>query len=209
MQRPNFLIIDDFLANPYDVRQQALTLNYDPKFKKGNYPGLLSTTPLPVEALEQTVSNIIRTPVSAAPHTSHGHCRLTMSGDKGRSGVHIDPCFYSGILYLSLPEHCRGGTDFFRHRRTGLEAVPATQLDLVKTGYKDRNALIEDVINKDTTQASKWERTMRAPMRFNRLILFSPWMFHNAGPAFGKTAETGRLVCLLFFATKTPPKTLS
>jgi len=37
-------------------------------------------------------------------------------------------------------------------------------------------------------------------MRFNRLILFSPWMFHNSGAAFGDRPENGRLVHLMFFA---------
>lgn len=200
--RPSFLIIDDFLSNPLDVRRQALDLNYDPALKKGNYPGLLSDRPLDVQSLDQTISKLINVPVTGDLATSHGHCRLTLSGDKGRSGVHIDPCFYSGILYLSLPEHCRGGTDFFRHRRTGLESVPKTELDLMKSGYPNRNSLIEDVINKDTRKMSRWERIFRAPMRFNRLILFDPWMFHNAAPSFGHDLETGRLVCLLFLAKK-------
>ena len=201
--RPNFMIIDDFLSNPHDVRRQALSLNYDPSLKSGNYPGVLSATALDVSAAEQSVSKLLGTPLTATPGTSHGHCRVTLSGDSGKSGVHIDPCFYSGILYLSLPEHCRGGTDFFRHKRTGLESVPLTEMDLVKAGYSDPNAVVEDVVNKDTLRTSQWERTMRAPMRFNRLILFSPWMFHNSAPGFGKTLDTGRLVCLLFFSPKT------
>lgn len=199
---PSFLIIDDFLSNPYDVRRQALGLNYDPQNKNGNYPGLISTQALPTEALDKAVSKIMGTNLQPAPNTSHGHCRLTFAGDKGVSGVHVDPCFYSGILYLSLPEHCRGGTDFFRHRRTGLEKVPTSQTELVTSGYKDPNVLIEDVVNKDTTKISRWEKTMRAPMRFNRLILFNPMMFHNAAPPFGRDAESARLVCLLFFAPK-------
>ena len=202
--RPNFLIIDDFLANPQDVRRQALALDYDPKFKNGNYPGLISTRALPTEGINKTVSKIIGTPVTGDTRTTHGHCRLTLSGDKGRSGVHIDPCFYSGILYLSDEKHCRGGTDFFRHRKTGLEQVPNSEMKLLQSGYDNPNTLIEDVVNKDTLRQSQWERTMRAPMRFNRLILFNPWMFHNAGPAFGKSPETGRLVCLLFFAAARP-----
>lgn len=196
---PSFLIIDDFLSNPHDVRRQALALDYDPKFKKGNYPGLISTRPLQIGVLNKTVSNIIGTKVKAAPNTSHGHCRLTKGGDKGRSGVHIDPCFYSGILYLSLPEHCKGGTDFFRHRRTGLETLPSNETQMIASGYDTMDSLVEDVVNKDTNSTTKWERTLRAPMRFNRLILFNPWLFHNAGPGFGTSSETSRLVCLLFF----------
>ena len=196
---PSFLMVDDFLADPHEARRQALALNYDPKLKNGNYPGLLSETPLPIGGLERSVSKLLGTEVRGAKGTVHGQCRLTRRNDKGLSGVHIDPAFYSGILYLSAPEHCRGGTDFYRHRRTGLERVPTQQVDVVRAGYDDVNALIEDVVNADTLKSSKWERTFTAPMRFNRLILFSPWMFHNSGAGFGDSIETGRLVYLMFF----------
>lgn len=197
---PSLLIVDDFLADPHGARRQALALNYDPANASGNYPGRMSATKLPVQGLEQSVSKIVGAPLKPQPDTSHGYCRLTLKKDKGRTGVHIDPAFYSGILFLSRPEDCRGGTDFFRHRRTGLEAVPRDPARIAATGYSDINALIEDVVNKDTFSQGKWERVMRVPMRFNRLILFSPWVFHNAAGGFGDNAENGRLVQLMFFA---------
>ena len=197
---PSVIIQDDFLSDPYAARRLALALDYDPAFKQGNYPGLLSTTPLTVGGLEDGVSRLVGTAVRPQPGTTHGHCRLTLAGDKGLSGVHIDPCFYSGILYLSRPEHCRGGTDFYRHKRTGLDRVPTNPIDIVRAGYDDINRLIEEVVNQDTNKPARWERSFTVPMRFNRLVLFSPWMFHNSGRGFGSDAETGRLVQLMFFA---------
>jgi hypothetical protein len=201
---PTLVIQDDFLPDPMAARRAALALNYDPKFKAGNYPGLLSTDPLPIQGLDEAVSRLVGTPVTAQTGTSHAHCRITLGGEKGLSGVHIDPCFYSGILYLSLPEHCRGGTQFFRHKRTGLERVPTDPLQMVAAGYSDINQLIEEVVNQDTLKPAKWERSLTVPMRFNRLILFSPWMFHNSGPGFGTSPDTGRLVYLMFFAAAGP-----
>jgi hypothetical protein len=197
---PSFVMIDDFLQNPHDARARALGLGYDPASKNGNYPGLTSTRAMPIPGLDEAVSRVVGAPVTGAPGTLHGHCRLTLKGDRGASGVHVDPAFYSGILYLSLPEHAAGGTDFYRHRRTGLERVPADPLDVMRAGYDTHDALVEDVVNADTLKPAKWERVFTAPMRFNRLILFSPWMFHNSGAGFGTTPETGRLVYLLFFA---------
>jgi len=197
---PSLLIIDDFISDPMAARKAALALNYDPDNKHGSYPGHISTKPLEIQGLNERVSNIINAPVKAAPDTSHGHCRITLKGDKGRSGVHIDPAFYSGILYLSLPKDCKGGTEFFRHKRTGLERIPTEMSAIKQAGYENINTLIEDVVNKDTMHPAKWALTMRVPMRFNRLILFSPWMFHNSGVAFGKSHEDGRLVNLMFFA---------
>ena len=199
---PALMIIDDFLTDPHAVRAAALGLGYDPALKAGNYPGLLSDRPLAIRGLDAAVSARIGVPVAPMAGTSHGHCRLTLAGDKGASGVHIDPCFYSGILYLSLAEHARGGTDFFRHRPTGLDRIPTTDLALAQSGFADVNAAIAQTVNADTLKPARWEKLMTVPMRFNRLLLFSPWLFHNAAPGFGKTLVNGRLVMLLFFARR-------
>ncbi|PTS86990.1 hypothetical protein DBR17_06715 [Sphingomonas sp. HMWF008] len=201
---PSLLIIDDFLADPHGVRRAALGLGYDPALKQGNYPGLLSNNPLEIKGMDAAVAARIGVPVAPMAGTSHGHCRLTLAGDKGASGVHIDPCFYSGILYLSLAEHARGGTDFFRHRPTGLDRVPTTDLALLESGFGDVNALVERVVNADTLKPARWEKVMTVPMRFNRLVLFSPWLFHNSAPGFGRSGADGRLVMLLFFAQGRP-----
>ena len=200
---PSLLIVDDFLTDPYAVRRAALGLGYDPSLQHGNFSGLNSTRAFDTAPIDAAVSRLLGTKLGPASGTQHGHCRLTGKGAKGRSGVHIDPAAYSGILYLSRPEDCAtplaGGTDFFRHKRTGLEAVPQDPAKIAASGYGDINALVEDVVNKDTANAAKWERTMRVPARFNRLLLFSPWQFHNAAPGFGTTPEDSRLVMLLFF----------
>ena len=201
---PSLLIIDDFLADPHGVRRAALGLGYDPALKDGNYPGLLSDVPLEINGFDAAVAARIGVPVAPMAGTTHGHCRLTLAGDKGASGVHIDPCFYSGILYLSLPEHARGGTDFFRHRPTGLDRVPTTDLALLESGFGDVNDLVERVVNADTLKPARWEKVMTVPMRFNRLVLFSPWLFHNSAPGFGRSGADGRLVMLLFFAQGRP-----
>lgn len=203
---PSLTIIDDFLADPWAARRAALALDYAAPGAGGNYPGRDSTKPLPMDGIDAAVSRHFGIELTGAKGTEHGHCRITLKSDKGRSGVHIDPAFYSGILYLSRPEDCAkpgaGGTDFFRHKRTGLERVPPNGADLAASGYDTFDDLITDVVNKDTTQPARWERVLRVPMRFNRLVLFSPWQFHNAAPAFGTEPENARLVALLFFGRK-------
>jgi hypothetical protein len=36
-------------------------------------------------------------------------------------------------------------------------------------------------------------------MKYNRLVLFRPWIFHNAGPGFGDSVENGRVIYPLFY----------
>lgn len=199
MPLPTLLMLDDFVANPHELRRQALALGYSVAGEAGNYPGITSDRALPIPGLDDFVSRAIGTKVQGAGDTLHGHCRLTLKSDRGLSGVHVDPAFYSGILYLSRAEDARGGTDFYRHKRTGLERLPSGVDGIVGAGYGDINDLIDDVVNKDTLKPSAWERTMTAPMRFNRLILFPPTVFHNSARGFGDRAENGRLVYLMFF----------
>jgi len=141
----SLLIIDDFLKDPW----AALALDYDPARQHGSFPGLNCSALLDTAAMDSAVWWLLGIKLGPTPGIQHGACRLTCKGDKGRSGLHIDPASYSGILYLSRPEDCAradaGGTDFFRHKRSGLEAVP-TDTDparIVASGYADANALIE------------------------------------------------------------------
>ena len=67
-------------------------------------------------------------------------------------------------------------------------------------GFSSREQMYHQLLERDGTDDSKWEMTMRVPMRFNRLVLLRPWLWHSAGLAFGDRAENGRLVYLMFFA---------
>jgi hypothetical protein len=113
--------------------------------------------------------------------------------------VHVDQSHWSGILYLSLPEHCQGGTGFYRHRRTNTERGPLNDKELAAMGYASMADMHRDIIEKDSNDPGAWELTMEVPMRFNRLLLLRPWLWHTAGPGFGDRLENSRLVYLMFF----------
>ncbi len=193
----SMIIVDDFMDDPYSLRNAALSLNYPEG--KGPYPGRNSETRINVEGMDQQVSRLVGEPVRGqrAPQ-AHGKCRISLARDKGRAKVHVDPSHWSGILYLSRPEDCRGGTEFFRHLRTGAERAAYTDEEAAKYGYASVKEMVRD-IGKDSMDDTKWEMTMRVPMRFNRLVLLRPWLWHTAGESFGDTLENGRLVYLMFF----------
>jgi hypothetical protein len=195
---PHLFIIDDFLRNPDAVRAEALRLNYA---VEGRFPGLNSAEKLRIDGLDEVVSNIVREPVRA-PWTkdfSHASCRLSLASDDQPGRIHIDQSHWSGILYLSKPEHCRGGTEFYRHLPTGTDRVPMDPASLNAAGYSSYEELQKDILDKDGLDRSKWELTMTVPMRFNRLVLLQPHYWHTSGPGFGDSVENGRLVYLMFF----------
>jgi len=200
---PAIFVIDDFLRNAEEVRRQALGLTYA---VGGRYPGLNSVEKLRIEGLDQVISMLVREPVRA-PWTedfSHGSCRVALASDDQEARIHIDQSHWSGILYLSRPEDCQGGTEFFRHKRTNSDRVPMDEDSLKAAGYETYEELQKDILDKDALDRSKWEQTMTVPMRFNRLILLQPHYWHTAGPGFGDSLENGRLIYLMFFLRGEP-----
>jgi hypothetical protein len=192
------LIVDDFLDNAEGLRQHALTLDYPDL--QGAFPGRNSLQRINIDGLDQIVSHLAGEPLVAIdPPESHAKCRITLASDVGRGKVHVDHSDWSGILYLSKPEDCRGGTQFFRHKRTNTSRAAITEAELAAMGYASVADMHRDIIERDGNDESAWDMTMEVPMEFNRLILLRPWLWHTAGPGFGDRIDTGRLVYLMFF----------
>src|SRR6185437_5127303 len=97
---------------------------------------------------------------------SHGSCRIALAKDDRPARIHIDQSHWSGILYLTRPEDCRGGTEFFRHLPTGSDHLPLTPEALKAAGYSSYDELRAQILDKDALDRSKWELTMTVPMRF-------------------------------------------
>lgn len=194
------IIVDDFLDNAQDLREAGLRLTYPPV--DGNFPGRNSHERITIQGLDQQVSKLVGEPlVALSPSQAHGKFRIATAGDKGRAKVHVDASHWSGILYLSRPEDCRGGTEFFRHIPTNTERGPYNDQEAQAMGHASAKQMIADILERDTLDDSKWELTMRVPMRFNRLVLLRPWLWHTAGEAFGDSLHNGRFVYLMFFAS--------
>jgi hypothetical protein len=196
----SIMVIDDFFDNAMQLREMALGLDY-PKPQQATYfPGRNSATPIHVDGLGRHVSRLVGEPLQPAPGTSHGKFRVTLAGDEGQGDIHVDAqCHWSAIYYLSLPEHCQGGTDFFRHKATNMDTAPVFARDRERLGMKSFDDVVDQIIKPHSRDRSQWEHIMRVPMRFNRLVLLRPWFWHTAGPGFGQSPEDGRLIQMMFF----------
>ena len=138
---------------------------------------------------------------SQNPGAFHGCFRITLAGEESRYQVHVDPSSLTwvGVLYMNLPEQCQGGTDFFRHRALESDRTVSVET-LNKHGYPDLATLLQ----RDANDAEKWAHLMTLPMRFNRLILYRPWLWHSATAGFGKSDAEGRLVQVFSFQAANP-----
>lgn len=193
------IIVDRFLHDPHVVREAALKLTYPAQ--DAMFAGRNSIERLAISGLAEQVSRLVGEDlVPIEPLQSHAKCRITLAQDQGRSRIHVDRSHWSGILYLSREPDCTGGTEFYRHRRTGMDRWPINRDELAAIGMNSVEDVRREIVEKDSNDPEKWEQTMQVPMRFNRLLLLRPWFWHTAGPGFGDKLDNGRLVYLMFFA---------
>ena len=198
----SYLIIDDFYDDPHAVRNAALHTDYARSVDGANYPGDNSADAFEVGGLSELVSNMVQEPLMGTPGSGHCRFRIATAGaeSRARARMHVDgQSYWSGIVYLTLPEHCRGGTEFYRHRELGTDRAPIYDSEVTHLGIKSCAQFTQEIILRDSNDPSKWEHVMTVPMRFNRCVLFRPWFWHTSGESFGDRGENARLIQLFFF----------
>lgn len=197
----SFIVVDDFYPNPQEIRQLALSFDYPEVSGPRTYPGRNSAAAFVAPGLDGAVSRVVGEPLVGIDDgmSSHGRFRITLAGETGRYRVHVDPTALSwvGVVYLNASEQCCGGTAFYRHKALQSDRTPLDQCEMTACGHANVAALLRAEGN-DT---SRWEHLMTVPMRFNRLVLYRPWLWHSAGEPFGDSLENGRLVQLVSFQT--------
>jgi hypothetical protein len=207
----SLIVVDDFYANPEEMRAQALRLAYPEPKGTEPYPGRTSRESLLPPETDKLFAQILREPVAGNRAMFHGHLRWSRAADTRNADVHVDPwCNWAGIVYLSRDADSRGqgGTEFFRHKASGADRAPLTDAEARDVfGMPDKSAVYNELIPRDGPHRDRWEPASTIPMKFNRCILFRPWLFHTSGVDFGTDMENGRLVQLLFFRPPNQPDT--
>lgn len=204
--RKQIIIVDDFYDDPHQVRDGAL--QHGDFREVGTWPGK-GWDDAPVDQATMDVfAHLVGAP-SIWWVKKIGKFRLATASEavtKGASGHHFtchvdgydDPPQlwgkeqFAALVYLSRDEDCKGGTSFFKHKPTGLVALPHDKQDLVPLS--------------DYSDPSKWEKWNEVPMRFNRCLIFQANLFHHqALPyGFGDRPENARLTHNFWFYTQNP-----
>lgn len=118
--------------------------------------------------------------------------RLGTPENEPTTFIHADQncAQWACVLYLNPPNQCHGGTAFWKHKATGLEALPAGRIEEF---YQS--------INQDGNDPASWEMTGLVGMKYNRAVLYNSQMFHSRYPeqGWGTGPSDGRLIWTAFF----------
>ena len=199
-------IVDGFYKDPDSIRDYALHMQRNDT-SLGNYAGVMTSDVFLTQEHVDIISQLVGHPVM--PSTGFtGKFRFTRAGDVSKQDIHFDPgdnnCAWAGIVYLTPGVEQTDGTVFWKHKRTGLESIPRSLEGIEAHGWRGEDDL-KQFLDTEGIDHSLWERTLVVPYRYNRMVLFRPWMFHSPGTPFGTTIEDSRLVQTFFWSPAAQP----
>lgn len=178
-------VIDNFYQNPDDVREYALSLEYnsDNNYYKGYRSAVPYYPPGMVELLERTIGRKI---TNFYGNGANGFFQITTERDP--NVFHADSQTWAGILYLTPDAPIESGTSLLRNKITKVS---------------DMSPIFEteeqSIHNPSFLDSTKYEAVATVGNVYNRLVIIHSKCLHAAGNYFGNSLETGRLVQLFFF----------
>jgi len=203
--RNRYFVVDDFYANPDQLVQTAVR-SMNGNSLRGNFAGVMTETAYLTQQHMDLFRNLLHEPSIASSTELNGKIRFTKQGDDFTQNIHFDGGLatnWSGVIYLSKNHPRVDGTNFWKHKATDLEEMPRSVEELARHGWRT-NDDIRNFLERDGVDYSKWEKVMAIPYKYNRLVLFRPWVFHAPGDAFGDSLESSRIVQTLFLGNRQP-----
>jgi len=203
------IIYDDLYSDVMQLREVVLQLPFEDS-SSGNYPGKNSISKHFSDDMLSLFKHLTGENIKPVETSHNGGFRIQNAGQAGKQYIHVDlpspNTSWSGVCYLSLPEHYTkedgtcfdSGTKLWKHKETGMESLPYDTDYLESIGIKGWNDL-KLFMDGEGTDESKWINTMSVPIKFNRLILFRSNLWHSQGELFGDSFENGRLIQTFFF----------
>jgi len=191
--RFNSLTIDDFYADPMQVREFALKQEFK---VRGNYPGQRTVSFLndPIKKKLRDILYPFAGEITDWGGEYTGSFQYTTATD--RSWIHADSTTdWAAVCYLTPNAPVTAGTGIFRHKETGW----------MNFDYKRQNdpEYMKQAPPGDECQDyTKWEMVDRVGNVFNRLIMYRADNYHVSLDYFGKDINDGRLFQVFFFNTE-------
>jgi hypothetical protein len=195
-----YIVVDDFYNDPDTLVKVALSTMREEDSPGGNYAGVMTTQSFVGEQHAEIFRRLTMEPSISPSTNANGRIRFTREKDTFRFHIHYDvdvQTRWAGVVYLSKEHPKTDGTNFWRHRRTGLEIAPNTPEGFLHYGWRNFHDL-KTFLETEGLDESLWEKTFSIPYKYNRLVLFRPWLLHSPGPAFGDTLENCRKVQTIF-----------
>jgi tetratricopeptide (TPR) repeat protein len=187
---PTIVVVDNFLDNPDEVRELALSIPEDEYIKRGSVG--LRSIPYPYGNIYRPIFEKLLG-IETVPEEwggdggTHG-CFQWSPAETGQV-IHCDATDWAGIIFLTPDAPPKTGTWLMKHKETG------------KT-HRDEG--LDDVFigNEAQWDINPFEKIDDIGNVYNRLILWNGRHLHTAGSYFGESIQNSRLYQVFFFSEK-------
>lgn len=185
------VIVDDFYADPYAVREYALQQEF---YDDEGYVGRRTRTQHDIPGVKEAFEEILGSKITNWCDEYGMNARFQWNFCEERLVYHCDSQMWGGMIYLTpdAPPEC--GTSTFRHRATKVHHN--TQIDW-ESG--DGGRIFPGKTWCDRTPFDEMDRFANV---FNRLVLFDGGLIHSASQYFGSDKYDARLWHMFFFDTE-------
>lgn len=177
------LVIDDFLADPSKLLDEASKLTFEPRTWDEVGAIHVSARSRHTSRLARQIAALAHARVRWHPGSGNYRSLTYRSAKKSRASLYVHSDYsmnFIGLLYLNRPEQCHGGTGFFRHRRSGLEGFhDRSAIELAARKIRLGEPELQELITGDARDPAQWIETDRVQMKFNRLVIYNGSLFHS------------------------------
>lgn len=191
--RPDFVVVDDFFADPDGIREFALGLNFleDSRYYRGKRSDRRFLAPSVKEQFERLVQRPI---TKWEAHPVNGVFQYCVGGEQ--QVFHSDHQQYAAVVYLTPNAPVSSGTWLVRSKATGLRIVTAESAAKINMDVREAEQLTYKGKLLDPTA---WEIVDVIGNVYNRMVLWNARLIHAAGHYFGTDVTNGRLFQIYFF----------
>ena len=188
------IAVDDFYKNPDDVREYALTLNF--QHNKQYHKGQRTKERVFFEGTKEFFEDTLKKRVTSWETQPHnGVFQFCTAEDQ--LVYHTDAQTYAAVVFLTPNAPAECGTSFLKHKGNGLRKYP-TAKDC-KTFNKSTEELYWDMFQGNFYDKTPWEVVDVVGNVYNRMAIWDAKLVHAATQYFGSDKLNSRLFHMFFF----------
>jgi hypothetical protein len=178
---------------------------------RGYYPGFDALISLDLSSFTELFTELLGLPIQIIDKASLGYMFSQISEKaplklRHYPHPHVDmfgrknPHKFAAVIYLNLPDSCRGGTGFYQHKASGIIKFPSSITPEVARYMEQhgldtpkrllRHLLVLHPYHEENIKSAGhkwnlisnsndfWEQIHRVDMQFNRLVVYDAMCFH-------------------------------
>ena len=191
---PGMVVVDDFYTYPNEIRDIALTLNYNPS---GYHKGKRTKAKLVLDGTKEKLERILGKEIIGWT-AMHDHCGVFQHCTPADPIVyHYDGQTHAAVVFLTPDAPPESGTNFYRSKLTGKTRFEKWE----NNGSREYDITFQNGNYYDKT---KLELIDKIGNVYNRLAIWDARTIHAASEYFGDTKLNSRYFHMFFFDCDNP-----